>query len=189
MTVRHQHLHAVEHEAGGIDAIDSLASLNLSGTLTFGDANLYREAANELATDDTLHLTAGQLIVRNEIAVVAGIQVRSDYKPGLLLLNAYGQEAFRANGGGIGNASIEFANPSDSTFDTNLYRSAANVLKTDDAFHVAGRVFAGTPNSAPTDGDIDNGMITAYLDQSANKLKWRVKYSDGTLKTGEVALT
>jgi len=52
-----------------------------------------------------------------------------------------------------------------------------------------GRVFEGTPNSPPTDAHLDNGMISAYLDQSGNKIKWRAKYSDGTLKTGEVALT
>lgn len=52
-----------------------------------------------------------------------------------------------------------------------------------------GRVMQGTPNSAPTDADLGNGQISAYLDQAGNALKYRVKYSDGTLKTGQVALT
>jgi hypothetical protein len=52
-----------------------------------------------------------------------------------------------------------------------------------------GRLFQGTPNSAPTDSHLGNGQISAYLDEAANKIKWRARYSDGTLKTGEVALT
>lgn len=51
-----------------------------------------------------------------------------------------------------------------------------------------GRLFIKTPNSAPTDGDIDNGTITAYLNEAGNLLTFRVKYAAGTLKTGTVAL-
>lgn len=53
-----------------------------------------------------------------------------------------------------------------------------------------GRLFIKTPNSAPTDADIDNGTITWYLDQTANELIARVRYSDATLKTSAaLALT
>lgn len=52
-----------------------------------------------------------------------------------------------------------------------------------------GRVILDAPNAAPQDSFLANGEVTFYLDQSANKLMARVKYSDGTLKTGEVALT
>jgi len=45
------------------------------------------------------------------------------------------------------------------------------------------------PNAAPTDGDIPNGYVVPYLDESGNLLKFRVRYSDGTLKTGSIALT
>lgn len=54
--------------------------------------------------------------------------------------------------------------------------------------HLTSRLAYGVPNSAPTDGDLSNGQITAYLDEASAKLKFRIKYSDGTLKTGEVAL-
>jgi hypothetical protein len=42
-------------------------------------------------------------------------------------------------------------------------------------------------DAAPTPSA--NSRIIFYLDQSGNKLKVAVKYSDGTSKTGEIALT
>ena len=50
-----------------------------------------------------------------------------------------------------------------------------------------GRVILDAPNAAPQDSFLANGEVTLYLDQSTNKLMVRAKYSDGTLKTGEVA--
>lgn len=44
------------------------------------------------------------------------------------------------------------------------------------------------PASAPSDGDLTNGTIQYYLDEGGNNLKVRVKYSNGTLKTGTVSL-
>lgn len=55
--------------------------------------------------------------------------------------------------------------------------------------HFKDRLFYGVPNSAPTDADLGASMVTAYLDEGTNNLKFRVKYADGTtLKTGTVAL-
>jgi hypothetical protein len=51
-----------------------------------------------------------------------------------------------------------------------------------------GRVFQAVPNAAPTDADLQNSEVTQYVDQAANTLNFRVKYSDGTLKSGTVAL-
>jgi len=53
---------------------------------------------------------------------------------------------------------------------------------------VTGRSYQGTPNSAPNDADLNNGMISFYLDQANNALKVRVKYSTGTLKTATINL-
>ena len=52
-----------------------------------------------------------------------------------------------------------------------------------------GRCFVQTPNSAPTDTHLAINSINIYLDEANNKLKFRVKYSGGTLKTGEISLT
>lgn len=50
------------------------------------------------------------------------------------------------------------------------------------------RAFIGTPNSAPTDADISNNFISAYLDEAGALLKFRVRQSDGSYKTGQVAI-
>lgn len=59
-----------------------------------------------------------------------------------------------------------------------------------------GRMYVTAPNSPPTDSKLWNtggvgsnqGSISFYLSESSNELKVRVRYSDGTLKTGIVAL-
>lgn len=46
-----------------------------------------------------------------------------------------------------------------------------------------------TPNSAPNNAILLSSQCTAFLDEINNKLKFRVKYSNGvTLKTGEITL-
>ena len=55
-------------------------------------------------------------------------------------------------------------------------------------FKATGRTFLGAPNTAPTDGDLGNGSISFYLDQTSNQLKVRVRYSGGALRTGTVNL-
>ncbi len=51
-----------------------------------------------------------------------------------------------------------------------------------------GRMLYGVANTPPIDNDIPNGHVTAYLDELGNSLIFRVKYSDGTVKSGTVAL-
>ncbi len=56
-------------------------------------------------------------------------------------------------------------------------------------FKATGRSFLATPNSPPPDRHLSNGTISFFLDEGSNKLRIRVRYSDGTLKTGSVNLT
>lgn len=45
-------------------------------------------------------------------------------------------------------------------------------------------------SSAPTDGNIPTRGVVAWIDEATHKLKFRIRYSDGTtLKSGEIALT
>lgn len=53
----------------------------------------------------------------------------------------------------------------------------------------ASRVISRAPSTAPTDSDIPNGYLTMRLDESADEISIRVRYSDGTLATGTITLT
>jgi hypothetical protein len=55
--------------------------------------------------------------------------------------------------------------------------------------YFAGENFIGAKASAPTDGDIPVSTFVAYLDESGNNLMFRVRKSDGTYKTGTVAIS
>jgi len=73
----------------------------------------------------------------------------------------------------------------------NFALSDGSATTTRDVLRLRGdwRVFQGAASSAPDDADMGANRITFYFDEVNNKLKVRVKYSDNTLKTGEVALT
>jgi hypothetical protein len=67
--------------------------------------------------------------------------------------------------------------------------SAGFALYGQGRFKATGRCFLGAPASAPPDATLTKGGISFYLNTSTNRLKIRVKYPDGTLKTGSIALT
>lgn len=52
----------------------------------------------------------------------------------------------------------------------------------------ADRVMMTVPPTAPTDSDIPNSTMDLRLNEAANQLSIRVRYSDGTLHTGTVNL-
>jgi hypothetical protein len=52
----------------------------------------------------------------------------------------------------------------------------------------AAAVALSAPSSAPTDANLNNSNISFWLDETNNKLKVRVKYSNGTLKTATIDL-
>lgn len=58
---------------------------------------------------------------------------------------------------------------------------------------IDGTVLLGAPTTAPPDAqmDRDSGPVVAvWVDEAANKIKFKVRYSDGvTFKNGELPLT
>jgi hypothetical protein len=92
------------------------------------DTNLYRQAANQLATDDSFYALGSYLVTTGDMYARWGL-------PGQIVLT----------NGPLNGGLILFG----SAQDTNLYRSAANTLKTDDSFESAGiysfgRIYSST---------------------------------------------
>lgn len=52
-----------------------------------------------------------------------------------------------------------------------------------------GQRFLTAINSAPTDASLSNSQLAFYVDQTANQLKVKIKYSDGTVKIGFIAIS
>lgn len=102
---------------------DDRITVNAGGTLEWGagsgavDTNLYRSAANTLKTDDALTVT-GALTTNNDAVARSGT----------------GYAVLIGQAGPSSEAGIKFG----TGYDTNLYRSAADTLKTDDALTVTG---------------------------------------------------
>jgi hypothetical protein len=108
-----------------------------------GDTNLYRGAANTLQTDDDLYVRAN--------TTLGDACTDTTTINGTLNINC----STVANG-------IKFSNGS-GTYDTNLYRSAADTLKTDDNFEVGSSTRLGDAN---TDQTVIRG-ITKIADSSS----------------------
>lgn len=53
---------------------------------------------------------------------------------------------------------------------------------------VTGRSFLATPAGAPSAADMGGRSISFFLDQAANRLRVKVKYSTGVIKYGSIAL-
>lgn len=88
-----------------------------AGGSTAPDTNLYRNAANNLKTDDTLDID-------RPLTTDYALRVRAA---------AEANARFRISAGGV----LDFGAGGGSEADTNLYRGAANLLLTDDDFGVA----------------------------------------------------
>ena len=67
--------------------------------------------------------------------------------------------------------------------------SGGFAVLSDGRFKAKGRSYLATPTTEPVDADLDNASISFYLDPANNRLRVRVKYGNGTLKTGNIALT
>lgn len=53
---------------------------------------------------------------------------------------------------------------------------------------VTGRSYLAAPGSAPSDADLDNGSVSFFLNEATDKLKVRVRYSNGTFRTATIGL-
>jgi hypothetical protein len=138
---------------GGLDGdnFSTAAALDLSAFgVTFGaDVNLYRSAANILKTDDNLY-AVGDLAAK--------------------LGGATTEVAIGARGPG-GQAGITFGSPSD----VNLYRSAADVLKTDDQLWAVGGI---------TMPDLGVGVFALQAGLSGESVRRFRVGRDGTVEWG-----
>lgn len=45
------------------------------------------------------------------------------------------------------------------------------------------------PTSSPSDASLEKGDVAFWIDEGANRLRVRVKYQNGTVKTGSIALS
>jgi len=68
------------------------------------------------------------------------------------------------------------------------YSPAGFALYARGRMKVTGRSFLATPVGAPASSDMNSGSISFYLDQVANRLRVKVKYSNGSIKRGSIAL-
>ncbi len=80
------------------------------------------------------------------------------------------QDDVNFSGSGMGNFGIGTATPK-----TKLHSTGSTIL--------------GANTSAVADADLGNGQVNFWVNQSTHQLTLKVKYSDGTLKTGVVSLT
>lgn len=66
--------------------------------------------------------------------------------------------------------------------------SAGYALYAKGRMKVTGRSFLATPSGAPSAASMSSRSISFYLDQTANRLRVKVKYSTGAVKYGSIAL-
>jgi NAD kinase len=149
---------------GGKDTLALTDTTVDVGITIGGDTNLYRSAANTLKTDDAFS-TAGVTTIGSDgwagwfqaYGVTTGCRI------------TYGHSAEGGdNNLGIRQGQIVFGAP----YDTNLYRSAADVLKTDDEFIIG--INGGKDTLALTNSTADVGLTiggdTNLYRSAANEL-------------------
>lgn len=134
------------------------------------DTNIYRSSANVLATDDFLSVGDG-INVTNQVRARVG---------------AASQTSIGGVGPG-GEAAVTFG----SAEDTNLYRSAADTLKTDDKFQaprvLIGDGTVGAPSLALATDDDASG--TGFYRSAANAIGWAINgVQKGAFESGKMAV-
>lgn len=135
------------------------------------DTNLYRDAAgNLLRSDDALVFTA------NASAVFRSEQVAGDVVWSNRLLAADTIPAIRIKGDG----KTEWGLGGATAPDTNLYRSAADTLKTDDSLIVAGSFFVSPATVTALPGSPVDGQECVFA--ATADVHWHLKFKTSTGK-------
>jgi hypothetical protein len=75
----------------------------------------------------------------------------------------------------IAEGGVIASNIQPAAFNANLYISGAAVI--------------GAPTAVVPDANLHSGSVSFFLDEGNNKLKFRIRYSTGAMKTGEINLT
>lgn len=65
---------------------------------------------------------------------------------------------------------------------------AVSALQVNGRGNFLNRVYMGAPNLVPADAELANNQMVWYIDEAANQLKAKVKYSTGVVKTATIAL-
>lgn len=133
---------------------------NTGGLLIGNDTNLYRWTNDVLATDDSLYVQGVNLRLLNAAPQIVLTDQTSSSNP-FLVSKATGDTnnrmVMRANG------TIEWGSGS-AGVDTNLYRNAADVLKTDDSFTVGATLnVAGAGGAMISGGDVETSVAAKGL--------------------------
>lgn len=149
----------------GAQAVEIDASATGPRILFGADTNLYRSAADTLKTDDALHA----LYFRGRPALSGDAAFQA-------LLGAEAWQRFHVLGDGALGWGSGAATP-----DTNLYRGAANQLKTDDEFEAVG---ATTDGSGIGNAGIRLGVAGSGRIQIRNGVNppWEIDNNSGTLR-------
>lgn len=163
------------------------------GKILFGSASAYDEVNGFLGLGTTSPqqrldvkgsislgtATGGAHLVCND-ATNAGIWLRF-YGDENMYITSEEDIIFRVNGNSGMSSPVIFSR---------LGRVGIGVTSPDYDLDQLGRVGLGMVNSAPSDGSLKPSQATLYLDETNHKIKFRVRYADGTtLKSGEIALS
>lgn len=130
----------------------------LSGQLTVNDSNIIVQGVN-VSANRTI-----QISTSNAAGAIAFLDLKSD------------NHEYQVSHGGS-TSGFNFFYIRDQT-------NAVNVFKVSTDDHIA----QAAPNAAPSSSFLDNSQISFYLDEVGNNLKVMVKYSNGTVKTGTLAV-
>jgi hypothetical protein len=146
--------------------------ITAEGGMTWGDGT----ATRDVSLDRT---AAGTLTVADTTGTAATATLRIEANTGdtarlhLLVTGDANPRLYLAGDSGIG----LYMGDGTATVDTNLYRSAANTLKSDDGLWATGGIVTKTKAGAPSDSDLEAGMQQSgamILDTTNSRIYFRV---------------